>query len=184
MRIPASTHPQFLTLKVFQVYYEVLTLIMFTSFMGKANVRRPVQMSVHSRDFFLTLAKKGCASCWSGVELSQRLGNSPSPEKQEKPAMANSNSWDFEIIEANQVTRVSRGRKSNVDPRLIEGLRTLTAGKAVRLPQQALDPKSPDYRKDKARVSASLRSACRSAGHQNFSIEFSPEGVPQITIKK
>lgn len=94
------------------------------------------------------------------------------------------NPWEFEIIDAQNVSRVPRGRKSNVDPRLIEGLRTLTAGKAVRLPQQALDPKSPDYRKDKARVSASLRSACRSAGHEKFTIEFSPEGVPQITIKK
>jgi hypothetical protein len=96
---------------------------------------------------------------------------------------SNNNEWAFEIIEASEVTKVSRGRKSNVDPALIAGLRTLTKGKAVRLTGQALDPKAPTYRTDKARVSASLRSACRSAGHTKFSIEFSPEGIPQITIK-
>lgn len=96
----------------------------------------------------------------------------------------NSNEWEFEIIEASEVKKVRRGRKSNVDPRLIDGLRTLKAGKAVRLPNQGLDPKAPTYRTDKARVSASLRSACRAAGHQKFSIEFSPDGVPQITITR
>ena len=94
-----------------------------------------------------------------------------------------SNGWDFEDIPEDEVRGVPRGRKSNVDPALVEGLRNLTAGRAIRIPSQKLDPTALNYRTEKARVSAMLRTAMRSAGHATFSIIFSPDGVPQIRLK-
>lgn len=92
--------------------------------------------------------------------------------------------WQFEEISENDVTSVKRGRKSNVDPGLLAALKTLKAGKAIRIVGAKLDPKANTYKTDKARVSASLRSACRAAGHENFSIAFTPDGIPQVVIKK
>lgn len=96
--------------------------------------------------------------------------------------MANANDL-FEIIDETEITQVSRGRKSSVDPQLIEGLRRLTKGKAIKIPSQALDPQADNYKTEKARISAMLRTAMKAAGHSDFSIIFSPEGVPQIKIK-
>lgn len=91
--------------------------------------------------------------------------------------------WDFEEIPEDQVESVRRGRKSNVDPGLVQALKGLKKGKAIRIPSQSLDPSAPSYRTDKARVSAQLRTAMRMAGHADFSIIFSPEGTPQIRLK-
>lgn len=94
-----------------------------------------------------------------------------------------SNEWDFEEIPEDQVVGVPRGRKSNVDPDLVAALRTLKSGRAVRIGALKLDPTSSTYKVDKARVSATLRSAMRSAGHSAFGIIWSPEGVPQVKVK-
>lgn len=91
--------------------------------------------------------------------------------------------FEFEIIDETEIESVSRGRKSSVPQELIDGLRGLKAGKAVRIPSQKLDPASVTYKTDKARVSAVLRTAMRAAGHKGFSIIFTPEGVPQIRLK-
>jgi hypothetical protein len=91
--------------------------------------------------------------------------------------------WDFEEIPEDEIQAVRRGRKSNVDPALVDGLRTLTPGRAIRIPSQKLDPTAANYRTEKARVSASLRVAMRAAGHTSFAIIFSPDGVPQIRLK-
>ena len=94
-----------------------------------------------------------------------------------------SDDWAFEEIPEDQIRGVPRGRKSNVDPALVDGLRTLAKGRAIRIPSQALDPKAANYRTEKARVSAMLRTAMKAAGHSEFSIVFSPEGVPQIRLR-
>lgn len=91
--------------------------------------------------------------------------------------------FDFEIIDENDIERVARGRKSNVDPKMVDAFRTLKKGKAARIGSMKLDPTLPTYKTDKARVSASLRSAVRRAGHEDFAIEFTPDGVPQVRIK-
>jgi hypothetical protein len=93
------------------------------------------------------------------------------------------NEWQFEEIDANDVTGTPRGRKSSVDPQLIDAFRGLSAGRAIRIPSQKLDPTADNYRNEKARVSAMLRTAMRAAGHDDFSIIFSPEGIPQIKVK-
>jgi hypothetical protein len=94
-----------------------------------------------------------------------------------------SDDFEFEIIPESEITRTPRGRKSNVDPKLVKALGGLKSGQAARLQSMKLDPSASTYKADKARVSASLRSACRQAGHSEFGIVFTPDGVPQVKIK-
>lgn len=97
-------------------------------------------------------------------------------------ATGSGDEFDFEIIPESEIKKSARGRKSNVDPKLVEGLRGLKKGSAVRLPKMKCDPKSPDFKKDKARVSANLRSAMKLAGHSKYGIIFTPDGIPQVKI--
>ena len=87
---------------------------------------------------------------------------------------------EYEFISADKVEFVKRGRKSSANPELVKALATLKVGGAVAVKSLALDPSAPDYGKSKARVSAVLRSAAKSAGLTNFSIRWSPVGVPQV----
>ena len=89
---------------------------------------------------------------------------------------------DFEFIDENDIEAVKRGRKSTVPPELIEALASMPKGRAVVLRDLALDPKSDDYKNDKASTSAVIRSAGRQAGVE-VSIQWSSVGVPQVTIK-
>lgn len=98
--------------------------------------------------------------------------------------MSTNGEWQFEEIPEDDVTRVPRGRKSNVDPALVAAIATLKPGKAIRVTSAKLDPSAPTYKTDKARVSATLRAACRAAGHAKFGIAFTPEGIPQIIVRK
>ena len=59
---------------------------------------------------------------------------------------------DFEIIELTEVEYVRRGRKSNVDPKVVDALTKLPKGKAIALTTMKQDPKSPTYATDKART--------------------------------
>ena len=89
---------------------------------------------------------------------------------------------DFEIIDENEIEAVRRGRKSTVPAELVEALRTMPKGKAIRIADMALDPKSEDYKNDKASVSAILRSAGKQAGVE-VAISWSSAGVPQVATK-
>jgi hypothetical protein len=89
---------------------------------------------------------------------------------------------EFEFIDENEIEAVRRGRKSTVPTELVEALRTMPKGKAVRVNQYALDPMSEDYKNDKASVSAVLRSAGKAAGVE-VAISWSPLGVPQVSTK-
>lgn len=90
--------------------------------------------------------------------------------------------FQFDIIDEAEIVSVSRGRQSSVPQELIDGLRNLKTGKAIRIPSKQLDPKASDYRNAKAALSAQLRAAARAAGFEP-AITFSPEGVPQIKRK-
>ena len=96
--------------------------------------------------------------------------------------MANDDDFDFEIIPENSVQRTPRGRKSNADPRLVKALSKMTRGQTARIDALALNPASPDYKTEKARLSANIRSAGKLAGHEKVGIVFSPSGVPQVKI--
>ena len=65
---------------------------------------------------------------------------------------------------------------------LVEALRSMPKGKAIRVKDLALDPKSEDYKNDKASTSAVIRSAGKQAGVE-VSIQWSSTGVPQVTVK-
>ena len=89
---------------------------------------------------------------------------------------------EFEFIEESEIEATRRGRKSTVPQELVEALRSMPKGKAIRVKDLALDPKSEDYKNDKASTSAVIRSAGRQAGVE-VSIQWSSVGVPQVTIK-
>lgn len=86
---------------------------------------------------------------------------------------------DFEFIDETDIQSVKRGRKSSADPALVEALRKLPTGKAVVVKTLALDTTDPDYKANKATVSAQIRSAGTQAGVE-VSIAFTPAGVPQV----
>jgi hypothetical protein len=87
---------------------------------------------------------------------------------------------DFQIVDADAITFVKRGRKANADPALIDALKTLPAGKAMRIASMQQDPKAATYATDKARVASTLRTACKAANLVGFRIMWSPDGVPQV----
>lgn len=91
--------------------------------------------------------------------------------------------FEFEIISEDEIEKSPRGRKSNVDPKLVAALGGLRKGQAVRITQMQLDPTAQKYATDKARVSAQIRVAMKSAGHKDFSIIFSKAGVPQVLVR-
>lgn len=90
---------------------------------------------------------------------------------------------DFEIISADQVETVKRGRKANVDPALVTALKTLKAGNVLAVTGLKCDPTAGDYKKAKAKAGAHLRSAGRLAGVK-VSVGWSPTGVPQVSTTK
>jgi hypothetical protein len=90
---------------------------------------------------------------------------------------------DFEFIDENEIESVKRGRKSTAPAELVEALAKMPKGQAVRIKGMKLDPTSPDYKTDKASVSASIRTAGKLAGVK-VAISWSPDGVPQVKTAK
>lgn len=91
--------------------------------------------------------------------------------------------FDFEIISEEEVEKSPRGRKSSVDPKLVAALGKLKKGQAVRIRQMQADATSTKYTTDKARISAQIRVAMRAAGHSDFSIVFTKDGIPQVVVR-
>lgn len=89
---------------------------------------------------------------------------------------------DFEFIEASEVEMVRRGRQSSIDPNLIANLAKLTKGKAIVIKSMKLDPTAKGYKNEKNRVSATIRSACKQANLDKYSVRWSPTGVPQVVV--
>lgn len=87
---------------------------------------------------------------------------------------------DFEFIDASAVSFVRRGRKSNIDEKLVTALKSLKKGNAVAIKSMSVDMTDPDFKTEKARISSQLRKACELAGLTKFSVRWSPVGVPQV----
>jgi hypothetical protein len=96
------------------------------------------------------------------------------------PNDKNMTGGDDEFVDASEIEFVRRGRVSNLDPELVAKLGRLPKGKAYPIKALALDPTSADYKTEKNRVSATIRNACRNAGLRDFSLRWSPQGVPQV----
>lgn len=90
---------------------------------------------------------------------------------------------EFEFIDEGEIEAVRRGRKSTASPELVEALRSLPTGKAIRFRDLGLDPTSEDYKNDKASASAMIRSAGSQAGVL-VTIAWSREGFPQVKVRK
>lgn len=97
-----------------------------------------------------------------------------------KPKGTPTNKPTYEIVDADSIQFVKRGRKATLDQDLIEVLRTLPIGKALVLQSLKQNPQAPTYATDKSRVASSIRTACKAAGIAGASIKWSPEGVPQV----
>lgn len=87
---------------------------------------------------------------------------------------------DFEVVDTSSVEFAKRGRKSNIDPQLVAKLATLKPKQALRVGSLKVDMKSADYKTEKARVSAQLRNAARSAGLAKFDIRWTLDGTPTV----
>lgn len=92
---------------------------------------------------------------------------------------------DFEFIDASAIEFVRRGRKSSVDPEVVERLRKLSKGSALILRKLAQDPNADTYANDKSRISGQIRTACGLAGmgKSDYRILWTPTGVPQVVRK-
>lgn len=87
---------------------------------------------------------------------------------------------DFEIVDPSSVQFAKRGRKSAVNPELTAKLKTLKPGQALSVKSMTIDVKSADFKTAKARVSAQLRTACRSVGIDDFDIKWTLNGTPTV----
>jgi hypothetical protein len=111
-------------------------------------------------------------------KLPNTINNTNAHRKGNK--MVTSNSDDFEIINADDISFVKRGRKASVNPALVEALKTLANGKAMALKSLKVDPKANNFANEKARIASQIRTACREANLTNFRILWSPQGIPQV----
>lgn len=98
----------------------------------------------------------------------------------DKPNKPEGGDDDFQIIDPNSIQFAKRGRKSVVDPEIIDKLRTMKPGQVARFPKMKIDPSAPDFKTAKSRISSRLRSACGSAGIEQFDIKFTVDGVPTL----
>lgn len=87
---------------------------------------------------------------------------------------------EFEFINSDEIEFVKRGRKSNVDPKLVTMLSQLPKGKAVVIGSMKIDPKAGNFRTEKSRISSQIRTACRQANLNQFRILWTPNGIPQV----
>lgn len=92
----------------------------------------------------------------------------------------NNDDNEFEIVESNSIEFAKRGRKSNIDPKLVKFLKTMAKGKTVAIHKMSLDPMSANYKTDKARVSSQIRVACDQANLDTYRIRWSTNGVPFV----
>lgn len=98
----------------------------------------------------------------------------------QKPANGEGNDEGFEFVNADDITFVKRGRKSSVNPQLIEALKKLPKGQALIISKMKTDPNAKNYANEKSRISSQIRTACRQANLTGFRILWSPNGVPQV----
>jgi len=87
---------------------------------------------------------------------------------------------DYEVVDAESIQYVKRGRKANLDGELVAKLRDLPVGKALVISSLQQNPAASTYANDKARIGSSIRTACKAAGLTGYRILWSPQGVPQV----
>jgi hypothetical protein len=112
---------------------------------------------------------------WVGAVIILCVGEPPQHRQKVKPVK-------YEIIDETEVVAVRRGRKSTAPAELVEALRSLPAGKVVKLTEFAGDVDAEDYASHKVNASATIRSAGRSAGVKVAIVWHPTLGVPQVKV--
>lgn len=84
-----------------------------------------------------------------------------------------------EIINETDVVVSPRGRKAELDPELVELLKSVKSGQAIRLASYF----GPVAKEDRSRVSQSLRKHWRAGRTDDIRIDYTPEGIPQVRVK-
>jgi len=88
---------------------------------------------------------------------------------------------DFEVVSEDTLEFSKRGRKSQVNPALVEAIGKLRKGQALKLSGMKVDLTSPKAKTEKARHSATIRQAGKQAG-KKVAIRWSTSGVPQVIL--
>jgi hypothetical protein len=89
---------------------------------------------------------------------------------------------EFEIVDPSTIEFVKRGRKASLNPNLIQALKALSKGQTIALKGLQQNPDSETYKNDKSRISSQIRSACESAGHKKYRINWTAQGIPCVTV--
>lgn len=84
-------------------------------------------------------------------------------------------------IKASEITRVKRGRKPTVIEGLAEEFAGLKKGEALRLDTEFGGPVTDKSKR--STVSAQIRTHWGRVREDEVSIAFTPEGIPQVTVK-
>ena len=92
--------------------------------------------------------------------------------------MPMSDKFEFEFIDEGAMEFVARGRKSEVSPALVNALKSMPKGKAVKLTALRIDLKADNAKTEKARVGATIRKAASLAGVK-VGIRWATDGTPQ-----
>jgi hypothetical protein len=87
----------------------------------------------------------------------------------------------FEEIPENEAEISHRGRKSNAPDALVKAIASAKAGKVLRITSFTVNPKLPNAKTEKARISAVIRSAGKLAG-KTVSMSWTLAGVPQVAV--
>jgi len=82
-----------------------------------------------------------------------------------------------EIIDASEIVKSKRGRKAKFDANLLKVLKGVASGKAVRLTETF--GKVPAT--DRPTVSAEIRKHWAKVQTDKPSIDYTPEGIPQVS---
>jgi hypothetical protein len=89
---------------------------------------------------------------------------------------------DFEIVDPKGIEFVKRGRKAEASPELVKALAGLKQGQTIALKAMTVDPRSETFQKDKARISSQIRTACKLANLKSWTINWSAQGIPHVTV--
>ena len=85
-----------------------------------------------------------------------------------------------DFISEDEVVSSPRGRKTQLDPNLVSIFKKLKPGQAVRLG----DTFGEVPKEKRATVSSILRKNFRAARDDEPSIRYTPQGIPQVSVRK
>lgn len=88
---------------------------------------------------------------------------------------------EFEVVNEDTLEFSKRGRKSKVNPALVEAIGKLRKGQALKLSGMRVNLTDPKAKTEKARVSATIRQAGKQAG-KKVGIRWSTTGIPQVVL--